>query len=432
MCNILYSPGRGREHVNEDRFANEFTGSSVSDLSSSSASDPFRSGCQSPNGYSSSSSRQRSTSSGSFGSFDGNTAYPKSTISGVFSDMFFEPEQASISQPPKNFAISSSETSNPASASHNLFSAQYLQHQITTTSAVDLFADFSNPPSCTAPTEEKPPALPFSESQQWASFDTAHPVKEPVPGPNKSFSSGFPARSIDSTESAAIFLSKVDYSDQFLVQNSTTQGELVSSSDQRSAGINESHKNMDSNCPQVWNALNDLFVSSSEALSMISSHGSEVLMAKPSISVEQCTNVVVLKEAEDGLQVPVQVDDSYMLGLQFSSPFELLPSAALPCEVSTTQACKSSNPFDVPYDLDPGAPKMFLDMSSLQASLPNPQLPSTSVDGFSDPWFHKSSTQAFMPAPQGFSYAGGQITSSPFPNPPSHGSVASFGGNPFA
>ncbi|KAG0498220.1 hypothetical protein HPP92_002911 [Vanilla planifolia] len=134
MCNILYSPGRGREHVNEDRFANEFTGSSVSDLSSSSASDPFRSGCQSPNGYSSSSSRQRSTSSGSFGSFDGNTAYPKSTIS-----------------------------------------------------AVDLFADFSNPPSCTAPTEEKPPALPFSESQQWASFDTALPVKEPVPGPNKSF-----------------------------------------------------------------------------------------------------------------------------------------------------------------------------------------------------------------------------------------------------
>lgn len=43
-----YSPGRMSEQMYEDRFANEGSGSRISDYSMSSAGDPFRSGTQSP------------------------------------------------------------------------------------------------------------------------------------------------------------------------------------------------------------------------------------------------------------------------------------------------------------------------------------------------------------------------------------------------
>ncbi|XP_078181916.1 uncharacterized protein LOC144575590 isoform X1 [Carex rostrata] len=76
---FLFSPGRARENVMfEDRFANESSGSRLSDFSVSSAGDQFRYDPQSPNSpyqsnQHSNARPQRTASSGSFGSFDSNS-----------------------------------------------------------------------------------------------------------------------------------------------------------------------------------------------------------------------------------------------------------------------------------------------------------------------------------------------------------------------
>ncbi|XP_021895389.1 probable ADP-ribosylation factor GTPase-activating protein AGD14 isoform X2 [Carica papaya] len=95
---------------------------------------------------------------------------------------------------------------------------------------------------------------------------------------------------------------------------------------------------------------------------------------------------------------------------------------------------KSTNPFDLPYDSDLEQNNMFLDMSSLQAALPDAQLPSTFVGGVSQPWFHQNTVSSYIPAvPQGgLTYMGGQTSSSQLLNVPAQEHVASIGGNPFA
>lgn len=50
-------------------------------------------------------------------------------------------------------------------------------------------------------------------------------------------------------------------------------------------------------------------------------------------------------------------------------------------------------------------PVQFLDMSSLQAALPNPTLPAAFISGITDPWFHQSSATTYIDAvPQGKYY----------------------------
>ncbi|OIV90097.1 hypothetical protein TanjilG_01551 [Lupinus angustifolius] len=49
---------------------------------------------------------------------------------------------------------------------------------------------------------------------------------------------------------------------------------------------------------------------------------------------------------------------------------------------------KSTNPFDYPYDSDVEHTNMFLDVSSLQASLPDALLPATFGGGIAEPWQH--------------------------------------------
>ncbi|KAK2966002.1 hypothetical protein RJ640_011620 [Escallonia rubra] len=63
---------------------------------------------------------------------------------------------------------------------------------------------------------------------------------------------------------------------------------------------------------------------------------------------------------------------------------------------------KSSNPFDHPYDFDLESSNMFMDMSSLQAALPNDQMPASFIGGPTQPWFPQEPGSTYMSAgPQG-------------------------------
>ncbi|KAL6223482.1 hypothetical protein ACLB2K_006868 [Fragaria x ananassa] len=96
---------------------------------------------------------------------------------------------------------------------------------------------------------------------------------------------------------------------------------------------------------------------------------------------------------------------------------------------------RSNNPFDLPYDIDLEETNMFLDMSALQASLPNAQLQSSFLSGVSQPWFHKNAVTVipFVPAAAegGLTYLPEQAQSTQIQNVPIQGPVASIGGNPF-
>ncbi|KAG8078263.1 hypothetical protein GUJ93_ZPchr0007g3496 [Zizania palustris] len=156
--NLLYSPGRLRDQMHEDRFANESSGSRFSDFSASSTSE-FRNDVLSPSsqdtGYSSPSihhSRnvssenppshrhlnatsqidfngvrrsQRTASSGSIGSFDGSSASNKSVDSGAVPD--------ALTEKPVHFAVNRQTVASPVAhsaqiyASHNHINSSFSQ-----------------------------------------------------------------------------------------------------------------------------------------------------------------------------------------------------------------------------------------------------------------------------------------------------------------
>lgn len=392
----IVSPGRNREHVYEDRFTNESSSSRISDYSISSAGDPFKSGGQSPSMHSNPSSQQKSASLSSFGSFDSNTVYPKSTKFCALSDVMFEPEHASIIQRPNNSTIVSQKTSVPQNAAINdIFGLQFSQPQDMKTS-VDLFSDFNNQPSCTSPSGNKPSLVPISGNEGWAMFDFVHHV-EPDPEA-KDLPSVISPGIEESVGISDGFSSKKDTSQLFTAQDTAAHGKLAPTTDQWHTGFSGIQNAPDSTTP-VWNAFDDSFEKNSQALNANPLQG-HVLVNGPGPSI---------------------------FGFQHTD----VGHVAIP-KARSTQEWKSTNPFELSYDLDAGASNMF-HMSSLQAALPKPQLPNAFLEGLSEPWFQQNSASTFSPSiPHQVAspYVGGQVPSSHLPNIPSQGSAAS--GNPFA
>ncbi|KAE9612539.1 putative Arf GTPase activating protein [Lupinus albus] len=95
---------------------------------------------------------------------------------------------------------------------------------------------------------------------------------------------------------------------------------------------------------------------------------------------------------------------------------------------------KSTNPFDYPYDFDVEHNNMFLDMSSLQAALPDSPLPATFGSGIAEPWHPQNTVTSYISSSGqgGLSFLTAQPLSSQIQNVQTQEPVASFGGNPFA
>ncbi|XP_027070839.1 probable ADP-ribosylation factor GTPase-activating protein AGD14 isoform X6 [Coffea arabica] len=97
---------------------------------------------------------------------------------------------------------------------------------------------------------------------------------------------------------------------------------------------------------------------------------------------------------------------------------------------------KSTNPFDLPYDAKIESENMsnFWDVSSLQAALPNGQMSTPFTAGANEHWFAQEPMVSYVPAGSdgALGFLVGQAPSTQMSNVPSHGPVASVGGNPFA
>lgn len=76
-----------------------------------------------------------------------------------------------------------------------------------------------------------------------------------------------------------------------------------------------------------------------------------------------------------------------------------------------SEPAKSTNPFDMAFEPDVEANDMFMDLTSLQATLPDPQVPAEYSGNLAESWISQNSTVPYIPsAPQGgLSYIPGQV-----------------------
>ncbi|GAU31740.1 hypothetical protein TSUD_146270 [Trifolium subterraneum] len=93
---------------------------------------------------------------------------------------------------------------------------------------------------------------------------------------------------------------------------------------------------------------------------------------------------------------------------------------------------KSTNPFDFPFDSDVDQSDMFVDMSSLQAALPDALLPAA-FGGIAEPWLPQNTVTPYISSAGegGLSFLVPTPTSQ-LQNIQAQEPVASVGGNPFA
>ncbi|KMS96554.1 hypothetical protein BVRB_8g201970 [Beta vulgaris subsp. vulgaris] len=403
-ASFLYSPGRLSEHLYEDRFANEGSSSRVSDYSLSSGGDPFKSAPQSPNlqtddGFSSptsDSSREivdglNRTYSETFAKRDIPLPRPQRTMSSV-SDGSFEKNSASL----------------PSIDSGSSFDA------------------FPEPNHSNATTQNKvstilsPSQLPVESVGGLNFFENA----SGMPAPNSALSFDlFQASRVESVASVDLF--------QFPADSSALSKKFP----QTSCSSSSSFLPQTSQNPTVPN-LHQKLPESSEP----SNEGWATFDA-PQHGDIPGTNTVDTVGSEAGSEGGITLSnlnyDSSIDGLQQIAPtegfsFPILPSFVEPMhpfmsdEASARQ--NSVNPFDVPFDSELEAHNSFLDMSTLQAALPNKSLPPSYMSSINEPWFPGNS----VASPGGISYMTVQAPSSQLQNVPTHGPVASVGGNPFA
>ncbi|XP_062168208.1 probable ADP-ribosylation factor GTPase-activating protein AGD14 isoform X2 [Alnus glutinosa] len=455
MSSLVYSPGRLSEKMYEDRFANEGSVSRISDYSVSSAGDPFRSNAGSPNfhkdvGFSSppiqpsrgslsedswfqainASSEahakrdadgiphpQRIASSGSFGSMDSNSLSYKSYNPGGLTDVVSELEQpagtlqdkaymftqSSVSESSGNLDLFTaplvsepeSSTASPldlnrilaasSAPSLDLFQPSvispalsvnlYQPPQTSTSSSLDFFAEISlQQPATTL--DKEPTQLSVPENEGWATFDTPQATLASIPHAGNPTPERVPSSDLGSLEKFDKFSSLNTNMHWPSFQSDSFHGSSSTMSNPWHDGLHNVQPRT-----QAWNAFED---------------------STGNLSLEG--NKQVIYGLSQGEMKSHAMDH------------------------------KSTNPFDLPNDSDFEQSNMFLDMSPLDAALPNAQLPSTFHGGVSQPWFPQNTGTPYIPAvgQGGLTYMAGQTPSSQMANVSSQGPVASIGGNPFA
>ncbi|KAK4757347.1 hypothetical protein SAY87_018648 [Trapa incisa] len=469
------------EHSYEDRFANEGSVARVSDYSVSSGGDLSRSGAVSPNfrrdpGFRSpplQSSRgnssdilnrqtsrgadgiprpQRTASSGSFGSFDSNTMSLNSFNSSSLVEVVPESEEFSGNRSDKVATLSQSTNPvnsgsdlfqavsgpEPATPSIDLFQPQFgphhaasaspidlfqahatssspsvdlfqlstvsapspIQHQVpqtATATSLNFFADFPQHSHATPEKTLHEPSIPKNEG--WATFDS--PQSQPTPA----------AESLNSVE--------VHPNDAFTAKNFDLFHSFGSNIDWP-ASQKPGSQDAPSGAPYAWDAS----LSHVQAPNAVYNAQPWNAFGEPSVDISS----MGVKKVDEPLAAAMghpSISEQYMA---FQVPLAGISSQ------DGASVYKSTNPFDMPFDAGIDQGNLFMDMGSFQAALPDPQLPSSLLEGATQPWFPPNPVTPYVAsAPQGgLAFMAGQTATSQIATIPAQGPVASVGGNPFA
>ncbi|XP_050370395.1 probable ADP-ribosylation factor GTPase-activating protein AGD14 [Argentina anserina] len=486
ISNFGYSDGRLSEQMYEDRFENDGSGSRVSDFSVSSGGDASRSRVQSPNFQDTGSSSrsfqplqnnsdvrcqekstvmeadvnrdaevmpisQRTVSLGSFGSVDSYSMSLKSFNSGGSVDVVSEPEQYARALHEKPTSLSSlfgtSDRLDPFKAPvqpEEIPSIDLFQLPATSTSLskdsfqpsefssalplnvyqppqastpLDLFADFPQHLSTAKQIQEFVP-----KSEGWATFDTPQP---------SAFISGTDSSMPASTASNdGAFIENFDL---FPSSNTGTQWQSFVNISNPWSEIPDFTAPNDTASTQSWNAFED-------SIGHLPFEGTkktgEPIPDELLSAGNQYLKVVTSEDSiTDGIQIAAPQGEPLDPGLPSHIMGPSYTPQVIPHMVELNAHAsehRSNNPFDLNYNTDLEQNSMFLDMSSLEASLPNAQLQSSFVTGVSHPWFRENAVPYIPAAEGGLTYLPGQAQSAQISTVPIQGPVASIGGNPFA
>ncbi|EEF31425.1 HIV-1 rev binding protein, hrbl, putative [Ricinus communis] len=416
---------------------------------------------------------QRSASLGSIGSFDSNSVSVKSFNSSSLADIVSEPEQAtgthqdkmptfqrmagsgsydsldhfkapvvpkadaSVGSPIDLFQLSATSPAPPV----NLFEISpldpapamnaYQTPQTSLPSSIDLFGGITQQQSINS-VDQNSPELSIPKNEGWATFDIQPTTSTQGNGNLTPFV-------ISTSMYSSAQFDQVSSSDKGM-QWPPFQNSSVEESASGSAPWNNGLHNVevpDNTSAQTWNAFEDS-VTHLSLEGTTQSSIQQVAASMPSTGDQSSGLKASEDPSRDGIKRVAPHGQGELSGLDGQSDILLEPSYTPPANPimepaqSHANNHKSNNPFDLPYDseLEPG--NMFLDMSSLQAALPDAHLQSAFLgSGMTEPWFPQDPVTTYVPAaPQGgLAYMGGQA---PNPNVQTQGPVAFVGGNPFA
>ncbi|RDY04178.1 putative ADP-ribosylation factor GTPase-activating protein AGD14, partial [Mucuna pruriens] len=270
------------------------------------------------------------------------------------------------------------------------------ENQLTQTSqptSVNFFADLSQQPS-TVTSDEKTLGLSVPKNEGWATFDMPQStsstaqveIPATVPSSAKSLQERF---------------------DPFSTSNANTQWpsfEVSSVSEPSSVTSNlwhdgvwngEEKVSVMAENTQPWNAFEDS--SGRHPVDALS----QGLQLHNFLSADN--QILGVRESEgsnkDGVQVIAPICEfdnhdiqSHVSGSAYSSP--MLPPMG---DIQPNgMKCKSTNPFDYPYQSDVDHNNMFLDMSSLQAALPDALFPATFHGGIAESWLPQNTVTPYI------------------------------------
>ncbi|KAL6225860.1 hypothetical protein ACLB2K_004709 [Fragaria x ananassa] len=451
LSSFDYSAGRLSEQMYEERFEIDGSGSRISDYSVSSGGDASRSRVQSPNfqdiGSSSPSFQrsqdnsdvrcqekstvsetnvnrktavmpysQRTVSLGSYGSLDSYSMSLKSFNSGGSIDTVSEPEQYAGALGDKPTSLSSlfvtSDRLDPFKApvqpeeipsidpfqlpatSSSIFIDSFQPSELSSSSSsnvhpppqastpLDLFADFPQHLSTAKQVQESVP-----KSVGWATFDTPHSSAS-ISGTDNSIPASIASNDGASTGNFDLFMSS----------NTGMQWPSFGTiSNPWSDNLSNFTALYSTASTQSWNAFED----SIGDLPLVG-----IKKSSESVATDELLSVgdqYLDDSSTDGIQIAASQGEphdpglpSHVLGPSYTP--QVLPHMG---EINAhASEHRSNNPFDLPYDIDLEETNMFLDMSALQASLPNAQLQSSFLSGVSQPWFHENAVTVmpYVPA----------------------------------
>jgi len=435
ISGFAYSSHNLHERMSEDRFAGESCGSRSSNCSGSSMSDTVRTAPQSPNFpdngcFSAPVLQDQSNQQSSYGLTSSQITMQAGNIDSIspklgkssLSDLMFEDDNVERTQKPTNSAAPSFITFSDAISAPNqdhVNSTAAKKHQVTALEQpIDLFAGI---PTETLSADKVIPAAPSIDNSGWATFDT--------PPEQKQLSvAGLPYVAATSNDKQALS------HDLFSFESNDEPTWFQSSKDNTSVTNQSTASSPDTGSSQPWSVFD-----ASSASTQYTAEGDISLMTSklqvPKGLVDD--NVSQLWHSFDDVNGVVSHDQHYAqpriddhrnvvnISLSTSNPFM--------CSVVSKEGASTEhmplNPFDLPFDTHLETPDLFMDMSSLQEALPNPDL-STFLDGLPETWFSSSSC-AYVPSAShgGLPCLVEQAPNSPLRNIPV-GTVST--GNPFA
>ncbi|XP_050223655.1 probable ADP-ribosylation factor GTPase-activating protein AGD14 isoform X2 [Mercurialis annua] len=377
---------------------------------------------------------QQISGSGSCGSLDlfKTPAVPEADVSSGAPIDLFQLPVASPAPPVNFFAESPLVPTSSTNAYQTTQTSQYSFH--------DLFGDTALQQSVNSMNQTSPePSVPKNEG--WATFDTQFTATFDAQPTASATATGNIAPPVipSSMYSTAKFdqVSSLDGSMQWpQFQNSSVQGSASASGPWNNGFHGVQAPNNTS--AQTWNAFgNSVPHIPLEGTTQNSIQQAAVYM--PSAADQNLGLKISENHNRDGTQRVASYGQVQFPVLDGQSDVLLEPSytsvnSGMEAAHSHASNYKSNNPFDLPYDMELEPGNMFLDMSSLQAALPDAHLQSSFLDGVSEPWFSQEPVTSYVPAaPQGsLAYMAGQAPSPQLTNVQTQGPVASVGGNPFA